>query len=327
MPANNTDFSTSPESTWSFPVAPAITPPQPNQQALASDEPLVSNESLLHTQQELQPVSRQEVSQPGQPITQLAKSHIWGLDFTHATMEDAVQLADEVIRVRIPQYFITANLNYLMLADEIPELAEINNNCHCILADGNPIVWRSRFNEQPLPCRVAGSDMIIELARLSAQRGYSIYFLGGAPKVAQAAADILVSQFPELKVAGCYSPPFRQLSSDEHSQLIQSIRSTRPDILLVAFGQPKGELWIYDNYKELGVPLSIQLGASFDFLAGTAKRAPEFWQKIGCEWLYRAMQDPRRLLPRYGKNLIYLSWLLLKDLLNRRGKQNQTSPS
>jgi N-acetylglucosaminyldiphosphoundecaprenol N-acetyl-beta-D-mannosaminyltransferase len=231
-------------------------------------------------------------------------------------MNDAILLVDQIVQNRGPEYMITANLNYLMLVEEHPELMSVNQRCCCILADGNPIVWRSRCESNPLPCRVAGSDMIIELARLSADKGYRIFFLGGAPGVAKAAAEQLRQRFPQMQVAGTYSPPFRQLSPDEQRQMVQRIRDANTDILLVAFGQPKGEFWIHENLEQLGVPLSIQLGASFDFLAGTAKRAPLLWQRLGCEWLYRALSDPQRLFPRYGKNILFLLSHLLADARN-----------
>ncbi|MEO8272193.1 MAG: WecB/TagA/CpsF family glycosyltransferase, partial [Aureliella sp.] len=142
--------------------------------------------------------------------------------------------------------------------------------------------------------------------RLSADKGFRMFFLGAAPGIAQAAAAELSRRFPALQVAGCCSPPFRQLTDIEQCELQSTIRTARTDILLVAFGQPKGELWIYDNLSQLRVPLSIQLGASFDFLAGTARRAPALWQWLGAEWLYRALSDPRRLGPRYARNLLFL---------------------
>ncbi|MBX3422610.1 MAG: WecB/TagA/CpsF family glycosyltransferase [Pirellulaceae bacterium] len=231
-------------------------------------------------------------------------------------MQQAVDMADRVVQARRPEYFITANLNYLMLSDQHPRLHEVNRQCCCMLADGQPIVLRSRLGNQPLPARVAGSDLIVELAKLSAEKGYRIFFLGGAPGIASAASAHLKARFPEMQIAGVYSPPFRPLSAYEQTEMIRAIRDAETDILLVAFGQPKGELWIYDNLQDIGVPLAIQMGASFDFLAGTARRAPRIWQNLGCEWLYRALSDPRRLLPRYGKNLMFLLYLLLQDIKN-----------
>lgn len=236
----------------------------------------------------------------------LETTHVWGLDFARLDMQGVIERADQIVAARSCRYFITANLNYLMLSDQVPELAAVNHAADAIIADGYPIVLRSRMMREPLPCRVAGSDMIVELARLSAERGYRIFFLGAAPGVAAKAAAKLQEFFPELQVAGCCAPPYRALSDEEHQELLAQIRDSGTDILLVAFGQPKGERWIYENYQALGVPLSIQLGASFDFLAGTARRAPAFWQAIGCEWLYRSLSEPRRLAPRYLRNIAFL---------------------
>lgn len=240
-------------------------------------------------------------------------TRVWGVDFARVDMQQVIDRADKIISTRSCRYFITANLNYLMLTAQLPELLAVNAGADLTIADGYPIVLRSRLTATPLPCRVAGSDMIVQLARLSAQRGYRIYFLGAAPGVASAAADKLCHMFPELQVAGCCAPPFRPLSEQEHQSLLGEIRSTKPDILLVAFGQPKGERWIYDNYRALDVPLSIQLGASFDFLAGTARRAPRYVQAVGCEWLYRSLSEPRRLGPRYARNIAFLMRRLLCD--------------
>ncbi|QDV22612.1 WecB/TagA/CpsF family glycosyltransferase [Aureliella helgolandensis] len=247
-------------------------------------------------------------------LTWPTKVPIWNGEFSLLNMTQTVALADAVIQAGHPEYFVTANLNYLMLTEEHPRLEEINRRSIAVLADGRPIVARSRVSETPLPERVAGADLIVELARLSAEKGYRIYFLGAAPGVAQTAAHKLQEQFPQLEVAGCYAPPFRPLTAAEHEQMLEQIREAKPDILLVAFGQPKGEMWIANNRETLGVPLSIQLGASFDFLAGTAKRAPLVWQKIGCEWLYRALSDPRRLGPRYLKNIAFLLRKIAGDL-------------
>jgi len=145
------------------------------------------------------------------PLDALATTRVWGLDFARATMEQVVDRADQIIASRDCRYFITANLNYLMLSQQLKKLSVVNQAADTIIADGNPIVMRSRFQSHPLPGRVAGADMIVELARLSAARGYRIFFLGAAPGVAAKAAAKLQSMFPALEIAGCYAPPFRTL--------------------------------------------------------------------------------------------------------------------
>ncbi|MEL6109489.1 MAG: WecB/TagA/CpsF family glycosyltransferase [Planctomycetota bacterium] len=187
------------------------------------------------------------------------------------------------------------------------------NDAAMILADGQPIVWRSRCGSDPLPERVAGSEMIHHLAERASQQGWGIYFLGGEPGVAQACAEKLQQCYPGMRIAGVESPPYRPLSEAEQAEQDQRILDSKAELLLVAFGQPKGERWIHQNYERLRVPVSIQLGASFDFIAGTAKRAPKPFQRLGLEWLYRMMTDPVRLIPRYGANAAFLAKSLIRD--------------
>jgi N-acetylglucosaminyldiphosphoundecaprenol N-acetyl-beta-D-mannosaminyltransferase len=157
-----------------------------------------------------------------------------------------------------------------------------------------------------LPERVAGSDLIYGMCEHAAAKGYRVYLLGAAPGVAQEAADKLVERYPALQIAGVECPPFRQLSADEEQHQIDRIRTVRPDILFVAFGQPKGEFWIAERLERLGVPVSVQVGASLDFVAGRVRRSPTWMRKTGLEWLYRLAQEPRRLARRYLDNILFM---------------------
>jgi N-acetylglucosaminyldiphosphoundecaprenol N-acetyl-beta-D-mannosaminyltransferase len=229
-------------------------------------------------------------------------------------MDQAIERITWLVERGEPSYVITANLNYVMLHHQQPELSEVTRQAALILADGQPIVWQSRRGEFPLPERVAGSEMIFHLARRAAERGWGIYFLGGEPGVAQACAERLQSSYAGLRIAGVESPPFRLLTLQEQNEQRDRIRESNAQLLLVAFGQPKGERWIHRHYREYGVPVSIQLGASFDFVAGTAKRAPEVWQRVGMEWAYRMLSDPKRLLPRYAANAKFLARNLWRNV-------------
>ena len=240
---------------------------------------------------------------------------VWGIPFARVTLAESIEWIGQLIARGEPEYLITANLNYVMLASERPELNAVTAGAVGILGDGMPIVVRSRHGAGPaLPERVAGSEMIYKIAAASAENGWRIYFLGAAPGVAQKCADRLTELYPNMQVAGVESPPFRDLSDAEEAAQIQRIQEAQTDILLVAFGQPKGECWIAQRYQQLGVPVSIQLGASFDFVAGTAKRAPKLWQKAGMEWAYRMLSDPQRLVRRYSQNAAFLCRTLLAEI-------------
>jgi N-acetylglucosaminyldiphosphoundecaprenol N-acetyl-beta-D-mannosaminyltransferase len=127
----------------------------------------------------------------------------------------------------------------------------------------------------------------------------------------------LRQRFPGLQIAGVASPPFRPLNAEEHDDLVSRIRQARPDILLVALGQPKGELWLSEHYQALGVPVCVQMGATLDFVAGRVRRAPRWLQRLGLEWMFRAIQEPRRLGPRYFADLLFLGKAMLRDVWKR----------
>jgi N-acetylglucosaminyldiphosphoundecaprenol N-acetyl-beta-D-mannosaminyltransferase len=132
--------------------------------------------------------------------------------------------------------------------------------------------------------------------------------------VAQEAAANLCRRYPGLQIVGAEAPPFRPLSAQEQADLVRRIRRRHPDLLLVAFGQPKGELWLAENYRALGVPVSVQVGATLDFVAGRIRRAPRWLQGLGLEWMFRAVQEPRRLGPRYFADLLFLGKAMLRDV-------------
>jgi len=231
---------------------------------------------------------------------------VWGLPLTPDTFEQALDRIDRLVAAGPPSFFITANLNYAMLTDADERLKRLNEQAAFLLADGMPLVWWSRLGPRPLPERVAGSDLIYGMCERAAAKGHRVYLLGAAPGVAQEAADNLVKRYPGLQIAGVECPPFRKLSSEEEQEQIERIRAARADILFVAFGQPKGEFWIAERLERLGVPVSVQVGASLDFVAGRVRRSPTWMRKTGLEWLYRLAQEPRRLARRYLDNILFL---------------------
>jgi len=178
-----------------------------------------------------------------------------------------------------------------------------------ILADGMPLVWASRGR---LPERVAGSDLVPALCERAATKGYRVFLLGAAPGVADEAARRLCARHPTLVIAGTAAPPFRELTVQEHADLFEQIRAARPDLMFVAFGQPKGELWVAEHSRALGVPVTAQVGATLDFLAGRVRRAPRWLQRLGLEWAYRLFLEPRRLVSRYARN----GWFLIKTVVS-----------
>lgn len=231
---------------------------------------------------------------------------VWGLPLSTMTRREAAEAVMRLIERGRPSFFITANAHYAMLTAERPELRALNDRAAFLLADGAPMVWASRRGPVPIPERVAGSDLVYDLCEHAARLGRRVYLLGGAEGIAEEASRRLRSLYPGLIVAGTACPPPGSLSGEGCRRLIAEVREARPDLLMVALGQPKGELWLDEHLEELGVPVSVQVGATLDFVAGRVRRAPRLIQKVGMEWAFRIYTDPARLGPRYARNALFL---------------------
>jgi N-acetylglucosaminyldiphosphoundecaprenol N-acetyl-beta-D-mannosaminyltransferase len=241
---------------------------------------------------------------------------VWGLPLAPLTFEQTLDRVESLIKAGVPAYFITANLHYAMLTARDRRLAEVNAKAAFLLADGMPLVWASRWRPRRLPERVAGSDLVPALCERAAQRGYRVFLLGGPPGVAEEAARKLCGRFPNLQVVGTECPPFRELTVEEQAGLQERIRAARPDLLFVAFGQPKGERWLTAHCQALGVPACAQIGATLDFIAGRVRRSPRWLQRLGLEWVYRLCSEPARLSGRYARNFLFALKMLALDLVS-----------
>lgn len=200
----------------------------------------------------------------------------------------------------------TVNADFVVKAMRDPELRYLLQEADLATADGMPLVWGARLLGVNLPGRVTGADLIPALATRAAEQGYSMYLLGAGPGVAQRAAEVLQAENPGLQLAGCQSPPYGSILEMDPA-ILAEIKASRPDILLVAFGNPKQEKWIGMYGAQLGVPVMIGVGGTLDFLAGNVRRAPDWMQQAGLEWLYRLLQEPRRMWKRYVADLLGFS--------------------
>jgi N-acetylglucosaminyldiphosphoundecaprenol N-acetyl-beta-D-mannosaminyltransferase len=241
-----------------------------------------------------------EVSEP--PMAALL-----GIPFHATTMEGA--LADvrrAMLSGAAPQYYVTANVDFCRQASRDPWLRDFIFHADRVFCDGLPLVWLSKFLGAPLPERVAGSDMVPKLLELCASVDRSVFWFGSDPVTLERAAKVAVERFPGLSIAGFESPPMGDVDSWDHEATAERIKAAAPDLLLVALGCPKQERWIARHYRDLGVPLSIGIGASLDFIAGKQVRAPRWMRRVGLEWFWRAARSPRRLAGRYAKDFLYL---------------------
>lgn len=237
---------------------------------------------------------------------------ILGVPFHDVTMDETIARLDRIIARRDAVYWATANLDFTYQASEDVELQRILIEADLVLCDGTPLVWASKALGAPLRERVTGSDLVPRLAAEASGRGWRLFLLGGGDDSLPVALENLRAKHPGLQVDG-YSPPFAKLLDMDTERIAEKIAAFKPDVLLVAFGCPKQEKWIYMHYRKLGVPMSVGVGATVDFLAGKFRRAPRWMQVIGTEWIFRLSQEPRRLFNRYLFDLLFFVRTLRKQ--------------
>jgi N-acetylglucosaminyldiphosphoundecaprenol N-acetyl-beta-D-mannosaminyltransferase len=217
-------------------------------------------------------------------------------------MDEAIEFIDDSIRRGGFHQFATANVDFVKNAIDDPEMQQILFGCDLVVPDGMPLLWVSRLLNCPLRERVCGVDMVPKLAELAVRRGYRIFLLGAKESVSRKAAENLQEKYADLEICGRYSPPISALEDMDHEQILRRIEAARPDILLVAFGNPKQEKWLAMHRDRLAVPACIGIGGTLDFIAGEVPRAPVWMRGAGLEWLYRCLQEPLRLTKRYVSN-------------------------
>lgn len=232
-----------------------------------------------------------------------AKRALFGLSIDNVDFKGAIDLVDALMELPTQgkgRYIVTPNVDHIVKLQHDKKFRAIYDGAAAIFADGMPLVWASRLLGKPLKERVAGSDLFPAICKLSACKGYTLFFLGGLPGVADAAKIILNTRYSGLKVVGTYSPPFGFEKDDiENEKIIDLINDKKPDILFIGLGAPKQEKWIAHHIDSLNIKVALCTGAAFDFVAGTVKRAPMWMQKSGSEWLYRLVSEPKRMWKRY----------------------------
>lgn len=242
---------------------------------------------------------------------------ILGVAVDNLSEDEAVARIEAMIEAGGAHQICTVNPEFVIEAGRNPAFATALAEADLCTPDGVGLLLAARYLGRPLRGRVTGVELTRRLAALAAARGYRVFLLGAAPGVAAAAAAALERESPGLHVVGCFagSPEAR------HEPFLgQLIAAARPDILLVAYGHPRQELWIARNQARLGVAVAVGVGGTFDYLAGRVPRAPGWLRRLGLEWLYRLACQPQRW-PRVVDAVPRFAWRVLRA--GRRGADHE----
>jgi len=219
----------------------------------------------------------------------------------------------------------TPNIDHVVTAEQDVDLRNAYAAVTLSLVDGQPLVWASRLLGSPLPAKISGSDLVMPLMKRAAAKGWRVYLVGAAPGIAEQVAGMLTRELG-VKIAGVDAPivPAKP-DLKEDDPVIGRIRAARPEIVLVAFGCPKQELWIHAALPWIRPALALGVGTTFDFIAGRVRRAPPWMSRSGLEWLFRLVQEPGRLWRRYLIKDVRFAWIFLRTL--RTPRRDRVGPA
>jgi N-acetylglucosaminyldiphosphoundecaprenol N-acetyl-beta-D-mannosaminyltransferase len=233
---------------------------------------------------------------------------ILGVPVHDVTTEETLALIEQFVRDGTPHQICTVNPEFIMMAQSDAEFKRILQQATLNLPDGIGVVWAAKRLGCPLRERVAGSDLVDLIADRAQMTGWRIFLLGAAEGVAERAALILRERYPQTHIVGAFagSP-----QPEDEADIAARIRSSGADVLLVAYGAPKQDKWIARNIERTGVAVAMGIGGSLDFIVGTQKRAPQWMQRAGIEWLYRLVREPWRwrrqlALPKFVWHVLFV---------------------
>jgi N-acetylglucosaminyldiphosphoundecaprenol N-acetyl-beta-D-mannosaminyltransferase len=244
---------------------------------------------------------------------------LFGIEIDRVSMAGAVEivlrwLEDEQSCCR---YVVTPNVDHIVQLQDNLQLRQAYAGASLVIADGWPLVAFARLRKNRLPERVPGSDLVLHLfAAAKPDRPLRTFLLGAAPGVAERAAERIKYKWPNVMVVGVHSPPIGfEHDARQCAEILQLVADAAPDLLVVGLGCPKQEIWLHTYQQRLAVKAAIAGGATIDFLAEEQSRAPRWVQRIGLEWFYRVITDPRRLALRYLRDTWYFPQIAMREWL------------
>ena len=220
------------------------------------------------------------------------KTNILGVQFDNLSPEQALATALSFLDGPETRAIFTPNPEMAMLAYKNADFCDVLNSGDLIIPDGIGIVYASRLTKNKIARRVAGIDLLMSLFGKISNTGHKVYFLGAAPGVAELAAAKMTEVFPGLSIVGCHHGYFKD---DADAAIIQAINAAEADIVLVGLGFPRQEQWIARHRDAINAKILMGVGGSFDVFSGKLRRAPKIFQKLGLEWLFRLLRQPKRI--------------------------------
>lgn len=251
----------------------------------------------------------------------LPVQNVIGFPVTALSFNEQVSTILRWSKEKLSKVVCIANVHMLIEAYQNPQFASVLHAADLVTPDGMPLVWMLRLLRNARQDRVAGPDVLLSLCQLASLEGVSLFFLGSHSMILEQMQSRLKQEFPNLMIAGMEPLPFRPMTAQEDEVIVRKLNESNAGIVLVSLGCPKQEQWI-TNHKDKVHMVMIGVGGAFPVFAGIHRRAPQFIQQLGLEWLYRLLQEPKRLWKRYVQTIPIFVWLAAKQLLVTKQRAN-----
>lgn len=247
---------------------------------------------------------------------------LFGCEIDNVSVPEAVSRVESFIMRGGTHCYFAVNVHKIVAFRKYPELRQIANRSDLVTADGQPVVWVSKWMGKPIKERLTGADLMGHLIRMASAKHYRVYLLGGKPEILRRAAESYRLQFPRLQIAG-YRHGY--WTEEEEGEVVAGIRNARPDMLFLGMSSPRKELFMDRRLHELQVPFIMGVGGTFDIIAGVTRRAPMWMQRIGLEWFWRVLQEPGRMWKRYLFDGMRFLYIVAEELLLKRNRASARS--
>ena len=262
------------------------------------------------------PTSPGTLTDPANDIRATKRIDILGCPFDAVSLEQTVDCIKKAVVDNSVLRISVGNVDMIMKARRDPEFAEVFKSADLVIADGVPIIWASRLLGDPLPGRVAGTELVWKCGQVSAETGCNVGLVGASHSVALRAAGNLQSRYPKANIT-VFPTPY-PLTTEDNRLLVKSMKEENIKIVLVALGAPKQECWVKDHIKEIDANVGMGIGSAFDIVSGDQPWAPRWMRDHGLEWLHRMRLEPKRLAKRYLIEDLPFFWYLLVEFLRKK---------
>jgi len=249
--------------------------------------------------------------------------NILGVKINVLTVNLLVEIVNKWIQEKKHDYIVLTGVHGIIEMQNNKKLLKINNYAGLVTPDGMPTVWYGKLLGYKNIEKVYAPDIMVKIFNNSKKNGYKHYLYGGKEGVASKLSKILSEKYPDIKIVGTYFPPFRELTKEERSEIINDINTSKADIVWCGLGCPKQEKWMYEFRDKVDAPVLIGVGAGFDFLSGEKPLASNFIKNSGFEWLFRLIKDPKYLWKRYFKIIPLFIILIILEYLGFYKKTNK----